>query len=384
MRNAMIVVCTLAAAVAARGQTPVPPANVPPEIMEKMQKVIQEKLGQRNPRSPVWDDPEFEGIGRLLIGTWKTEGSPGVIMSVAHVGIAGVPNAMYCEVATADSPRKPYRQTVLTLRRVGGKARLTTFEFRRPKGDLPSAYLSWAAPEAFPSSVTADDLIATMMIDLTGSGNHYTGRSPHPYPTSFGGAVEMTSELDLAEGRIQFGDRGLGPDGAQVWGPKGAELTTFTKHDLGLVVNRPGVPGLASITFPTTLTGEPVKKDEQVVLFYTGYLDDGKAFDTHFQSGTPFKYKQGMPLMTGWQQLNGDLQAGMIRRIFIPAALAYGAEGRRGQVPPNTNLVYDLEVVAIEPAAAPSAAPGFEIKPVEGNPSGGPPPVKAEPVVEPK
>ncbi|CAG0967545.1 FK506-binding protein [Phycisphaerales bacterium] len=381
MRNGSLAVGVLIvglAAVAARAQQE-PDIQVPPKALEAMQKVIAERLAAKNAaaRTPEWTSPEFEGIGRLLIGSWKSEGSPGVLLNVAHVFVPGVPNAMYCEIATDENSRQPYRQTLLTLRTVGGKPRLTTFEFRRPKGALGSANFAWAAPEVFPSVIGTDDLVATMMIDLSGSAGHYTGRSPHPYPTSLGGAVEMSSELDLAEGRIQFADRGFGPDGTQVWGPKGATMTAFTRHDLGLRVNRPGPPGLVSITFPTTLQGEPAKPGEQISLNYVGYLEDGKAFDTIYQSGTPFKYTQGWPLLPGWVQLNNDLQVGMVRRMFIPATLAYAAEGRRGQVPPNSNLIYDIEVMAVEP---PPSQPGFEIKPVEGNPGGGPPPVKAQPV----
>ncbi|MDX2132771.1 MAG: CpcT/CpeT family chromophore lyase [Planctomycetota bacterium] len=361
--------------------------GVPEKAVREVERLLAER--EKAARAPVWTDPEFEAIAGMLHGSWISDSAVStvgegdaksqVIASFAPVRVEGVPNAMYCEVVRADAPRVPYRQTVLSFARVGGKVRMTTHEFRRSGGLLPSAYWTWAAPETFPR-VTPDDLVATMMVDLTGSAGRYEGRSPHAYPSSMHGAVEMTTSLTITPTSLETADRGIGADGSQVWGPAPGSSTSWQKHDLGLKVRtRDG--GLVSITYPTELTGEPAKQGELLTVHYAGYLQDGRTFDTSYQRGQPFKYAKGQPLIEGWNTLMEDMQAGMVRRIIVPGNFAYGERGRPPTIPPNATLVFDIEVLAVEPAPPPPAPPAppadpqgegkpkFEVKPVEIKPS---------------
>lgn len=326
--------------------------------------------------TPVWTDPEFEKIGKMLSGSWKTEqgvsagegATSGVVLSAAPVFIPDMPNAVYCEAAREDSLNRPYRQMVLGFDRVGGKVRITTYEFRRPDGiNKPMFGTAWA-PQAFQGVTKARDLVATLAMDLAPAGSGYSGKSPHAYPTEKGGAVEMTAEFTISPGTFTSADRGFGRDGKQVWGPEAGASTTFKPFQPGVKAADFG-DGMWRIDYPSSASGDPAKVDDQVTLHYTGYLTDGKVFDSSHERNAPFVYRHGQRLIAGWLRMMEDTQAGQVRRMIIPGPFAYGAQGRRqSHIPPNATLVYDLQVLKVEPPPPPA-------EPVEQ-----PEPVKAVPV----
>lgn len=338
-----------------------------------------DQTAQAVPRPAArWTDPEFERIGTMLAGSWKSvediatvgggEGEAGVVLNIAPVGISGLPNAMYAEVCRADNLRVPYRQTVLVLQRVNARARLVTFEFRRAGGRLPSANAAWAEPYTFPELRLVDDLLGTLAVELTPQDGGYSGRSPHPYPTSQLGAADMTTDMEIRENDLRIADRGFAPDGSQAWGPPSGEFTQFVRWEPGFVAVKFPV-GLVSITYPGEHTGETAKTGERVTVNYIGYLEDGETFDATYERGSTFSYLVGQPLIPGWNMLNQDLRKGMFRRIFVPARFGFAERGMGRTVPPHAVVIYDIEVLNVEPApprpetafASPPAAPGLQV-----------------------
>lgn len=104
-----------------------------------------------------------------------------------------------------------------------------------------------------------------------------------------------------------------------------------------------------------------VKAGDVVVVHYKGAFTDGKLFDSSYQRNEPFKVQIGAKqVIPGFEQGVLGMLVGEIRRIFIPANLAYGAQGS-GPIPPNTPLIFEVELLSIEAAAiapeAPSEAP---------------------------
>jgi peptidylprolyl isomerase len=98
-------------------------------------------------------------------------------------------------------------------------------------------------------------------------------------------------------------------------------------------------------------TGPAVKDGDTVKVHYTGWLaKNGKLFDSSLPRGVPFKVKVGTrAVIKGWDEGLVGLKAGSKRRLYIPAQLGYGSEGRDA-IPPNADLLFDVEVVSIEPA----------------------------------
>jgi FKBP-type peptidyl-prolyl cis-trans isomerase len=83
-----------------------------------------------------------------------------------------------------------------------------------------------------------------------------------------------------------------------------------------------------------------------VTVHYTGYLPDGRRFDSSRDRGKPFKFKLGNEQVIPGLDLGvAQLSIGERAKIIIPAHLAYGRQGFPGLVPGNTDLTFDMELI---------------------------------------
>lgn len=82
---------------------------------------------------------------------------------------------------------------------------------------------------------------------------------------------------------------------------------------------------------------------------YIGRLVDGKQFDTSCQPGrTPFEFTLGAgQVIPGWDSGIVGMRVGGQRRLIIPANLAYGERSPSPDIPPNSALVFDVELLEI-------------------------------------
>jgi FKBP-type peptidyl-prolyl cis-trans isomerase len=109
------------------------------------------------------------------------------------------------------------------------------------------------------------------------------------------------------------------------------------------------------ITDTTHGNGPEAAAGKQVTVHYTGWLYDGAAADRHgskFDSSRdrndPFAFRLGArQVIAGWDQGVAGMKVGGIRTLVIPAALAYGARGAGGSIPPNATLVFDVELLDV-------------------------------------
>ncbi len=96
----------------------------------------------------------------------------------------------------------------------------------------------------------------------------------------------------------------------------------------------------------------------RVTVHYTGWMYDhtrpekkGTEFDSSRKSGQPFSFVLGQKqVIAGWDQGVTGMQAGGQRRLVIPSALAYGDRGAGGVIPPGATLVFDVELLAVQPS----------------------------------
>jgi len=98
-------------------------------------------------------------------------------------------------------------------------------------------------------------------------------------------------------------------------------------------------------------TGERNSKvGDTIAVQYIGYFEDGRVFDTSLKGEKkPFAFKLGAnQVIQGWDIGLQDMKQGAMRRLYVPAALAYGARGAGSTIPPNTNLIFDVQMVAIQ------------------------------------
>lgn len=116
------------------------------------------------------------------------------------------------------------------------------------------------------------------------------------------------------------------------------------------------VTGLDTLTTPSGLkyiivnkgNGARPNSGNIVSVHYTGYLLDGKIFDSSIERDQPIQFPLGQgQVIKGWDEAIGIMNVGTKMRIIIPPHLGYGAAGSPPVIPANAVLVFDVELVGI-------------------------------------
>jgi len=320
---------------------------------------------------------DFDAIKDMLTGSWQTteavgeEGQEGhILMHIEEVLLTGSPNAMYVEVSRADDPANPYRQAIFQLYDNAGATRLRTLEFRNSPGIQPTLVGLWSVPEIFPD-LHPDSCYATLDLVLEKSENGFAGQTPHAYPTSVGGAVNMTSGIEISSGKLVTTDRGYAADGSIAWGSgEGASYVWVPfKSDIRAELYEDGLVAIDMVTGD----GEPAADGDTVTVHYTGWMQnfddsiaDGQIFDSsHLRTGEPYSFMLPGRLIQGWNIGIPGATKGTVRRLFIPTALAYGSRPPAGSmIKPEQDLFFEIEVLdVIKPEPAPAAPSDEAVEP---------------------
>ena len=112
---------------------------------------------------------------------------------------------------------------------------------------------------------------------------------------------------------------------------------SFTKRDDGLWYKKVNVPE----------GGEKPQQGQLVSVYYTGYLEDGTKFDSSYDKGRPFQFRVGkQTVITGWDAVVGGMKVGQKVIARIPPQFGYGGK-EVGPIPPNSNLIFYMELVAM-------------------------------------
>ena len=100
-------------------------------------------------------------------------------------------------------------------------------------------------------------------------------------------------------------------------------------------------------------TGAEAVSGKTVDVHYTGWLDEkgkkGQKFDSSVDRGAPFSFPLGAGrVIKGWDEGVAGMKVGGKRTLMIPAELGYGARGAGGVIPPNANLIFDVELLKVQ------------------------------------
>ncbi len=96
-------------------------------------------------------------------------------------------------------------------------------------------------------------------------------------------------------------------------------------------------------------TGAVAESGKHVKVDYTGWLTNGKKFDSSVGTGRPFDFMLGAnQVIKGWDEGVAGMKVGGKRQLRIPPDLAYGAAGYSGVIPPNSTLIFDVQLVAVK------------------------------------
>ena len=101
-------------------------------------------------------------------------------------------------------------------------------------------------------------------------------------------------------------------------------------------------------------TGVSPQKGQTCKVHYTGWLNDGrggrgKKFDSSVDRGQPLPIPIGVGrVIKGWDEGVIGMKVGGKRTLYIPSYLGYGPRGAGGDIPPNADLIFDVELIAVQ------------------------------------
>ncbi|XP_078507831.1 peptidyl-prolyl cis-trans isomerase FKBP1A [Lissotriton helveticus] len=91
------------------------------------------------------------------------------------------------------------------------------------------------------------------------------------------------------------------------------------------------------------------KKGQTAIVHYEGRLEDGKKFDSSRDRNKAFKFRVGQQeVIRGWDEGVAQMSVGQRARLTCSPDYAYGKAGHPGIIPPNSILIFDVELLGLE------------------------------------
>ena len=99
----------------------------------------------------------------------------------------------------------------------------------------------------------------------------------------------------------------------------------------------------------TVGSGAVAAAGQKATVHYTGWLTNGRKFDSSKDRNDPFAFPLGGGrVIAGWDEGVQGMRVGGVRKLTIPPELGYGAYGAGGVIPPNATLVFEVELLGLD------------------------------------
>ena len=96
--------------------------------------------------------------------------------------------------------------------------------------------------------------------------------------------------------------------------------------------------------------GVEILNHSKIKVHYIGTLEDGTKFDSSYDRGEPFSFQIGLrQVIEGWETGIIGMKVGGKRTLIIPPELGYGERGAGELIPPNSTLIFDIEIIDAQP-----------------------------------
>jgi FKBP-type peptidyl-prolyl cis-trans isomerase len=219
----------------------------------------------------------------------------------------------------------------------GGKPMLFPIKIPQFPGDIYEAVGMMTAGDSAEFLINADSMY------------HKIFRSPRPLSVNQGSYLSFTIKVDWikAQKDLEIKNHEIDVD---------RTLLAKQEDQILLRANEEGLENLTktnSIYIYTLKEGfnEVPKKGQMISFNYTGKFFDGKIFESTIkenQVGHPISVTVGnQQVIRGWESAFPYLKVGGIYRVFVPSHMAFGPKGKGKTIPPNTPLIFDIDVVSI-------------------------------------
>ena len=162
---------------------------------------------------------------------------------------------------------------------------------------------------------------------------------------AFNGADSRVSEADLSASFKVIREMMQAEAAA-----KAEAAAAAGKEFLAENAKREGITTLASgLQFEVLTAGEGAKptRESNVRTHYHGTLIDGTVFDSSYDRGQPAEFPVG-GVIAGWTEALQLMKVGSKWKIFVPSDLAYGERGAGRDLPPNSTLIFEMELLSID------------------------------------
>jgi len=132
-------------------------------------------------------------------------------------------------------------------------------------------------------------------------------------------------------------------------------LAVLVLAAVAFVITRRGSQAAPEITTASGLKYQDLKvgdgatptMGQTITVHYIGRLENGKEFNNSYTLGKPIDFKLGQ-VIEGWNEGLQTMKVGGKRRLWIPSKLAYGPAGRPPNIPPNSNLDFEIELLGVK------------------------------------
>ncbi len=189
--------------------------------------------------------------------------------------------------------------------------------------------------------------------------------------------AEQKAKEQAERAEAQKKQAAIDAENKRIYDEKYAPIKAKKVKEIGVIKSK-ATKSETGLEYATIKAGNGTKPADgsTVYIHYAGYLEDGSLFDSSYeevvklygkydenrakQNGyQPFPFQIGAKtgLIPGFLEGLGKMTYGEKAFFYIPANLGYGAQGAGGVIPPNSNIIFEVEMFETMPAAAPAATP---------------------------